>query len=161
MAEVWTQPDSPPPPLFVNAPERDFVKQINDEFAERIVGQQITYFPIDLEHTNFDELYGEAIEKNFLPPIRIFASIAWEGYETTSDNFSTERRSSIVVHFYSRRLREDQEVEVRIGDFVSYNKTFYEIVSLDEPRLLFGQEEKPVEIEAKCIKARWGQFNAE
>ena len=35
----WTQPASPPPPLFVGRAERDFVKQINDEIIEHVVGQ--------------------------------------------------------------------------------------------------------------------------
>ena len=31
MANKWTQPDAPPPPLFTGAKERDLVKQVNDE----------------------------------------------------------------------------------------------------------------------------------
>ena len=31
---TWTQPTSPPPPLFVGKAERNFVKQINDEIVE-------------------------------------------------------------------------------------------------------------------------------
>ena len=45
--------------------ERDLVKQVNDEIIERVVGQQILYFPIDIETTNYHPLYGEAIEKPF------------------------------------------------------------------------------------------------
>jgi len=62
----WTQPDAPPPPLFLGKKERDFVKQVNDELIERIIGQGIFYYPISMEHTNFHPLYGEAIEKTFL-----------------------------------------------------------------------------------------------
>ena len=43
----WEQPDAPPPPLFTGKKERDLVKQVNDEIAERIVGQQILYFAIE------------------------------------------------------------------------------------------------------------------
>ena len=55
---TWTQPTSPPPPLFVGKAERNFVKQINDEIVEKIVGQQVLYYPIDVERTNFHPLYG-------------------------------------------------------------------------------------------------------
>ena len=48
-ANKWTQPTQPPPPLFVGQAERDFVKQINDEVIEKVVGQQVLYFPIDME----------------------------------------------------------------------------------------------------------------
>ena len=65
----WSKPTSPPPPMFFGKKERDLVKQVNDEIIERVVGQQVLYFPIDIDHTNFHPLYGEAIEKTFLPPI--------------------------------------------------------------------------------------------
>ena len=61
----WTQPSSPPPPLFVGQAERNFVKQINDELIERVVGQQVLYLPIDMETTNYHKLYGEALKKTF------------------------------------------------------------------------------------------------
>ena len=47
----WTQPAQPPPPLFVGQAERNFVKQINDEVIEKVVGQQVLYFPIDIERS--------------------------------------------------------------------------------------------------------------
>ena len=156
----WTQPASPPPPLFVGKAERDFVKQINDEIIEHIVGQQILYFPIDRERTNYNDIYGEAIEKNFLPPIRVYALITWEGIETTTDSFGVDKNSSLVIHFHKRRLTEDQDLFVREGDFIAYGKVYYEIVSLQEPTRLFGQIDHRMEIAAKCIRAREGIFDA-
>ena len=55
---------------------------------------------------------------------------------------------------------EDQNVFVREGDFVQFEKLYYEIVTLEEPKLLFGQEDHKIEIAAKCIRARQGVFNA-
>jgi len=67
----WTQPENPPPPLFTGKPERDLVKQVNDELIERVIGQQVAYYPIDNDLTSYHKLYGEAVEKTFLPPIRV------------------------------------------------------------------------------------------
>ena len=61
----WSQPDAPPPPLFTGKKERDLVKQVNDELIERVIGQTIVYYPIDMGTTNFHSLYGEAVQKNF------------------------------------------------------------------------------------------------
>ena len=63
----WKQPNQPPPPLFVGQKERDLVKQVNDELIERVIGQTILYYPISNVYTDFHPLYGEAINKNFLP----------------------------------------------------------------------------------------------
>ena len=160
MSDKWIQPTNPPPPLFVGKKERDLVKQVNDELIERVIGQQVLYYPISLEHTNFHSLYGEAIEKSFLPPVRIYALVVWEGFTTETTNLGVDRRPSIVLHFHKRRLTEDQDLFVREGDFVLYCDVHYEIVTLNEPKQLFGQVDHKMEIEARCVKARRGLFDA-
>jgi hypothetical protein len=157
----WSQPDAPPPPLFLGKKEKDLVKQVNDELIERVVGQQIIYYPIDLETTNFHPIYGEAISKNFLPPIRVYALVEWNKYSTTFKNsIAIDKEEEITVHFHKRRLTEDQNLFVRDGDFVLYGTQHYEIVATSEPKQLFGQIGNAVEISAKCIRAREGIFNA-
>jgi len=156
----WTQPASPPPPLFLGEKERDLVKQVNDELIERVIGQDLLYYAISLEHTNFHPIYGEALEKSFYAPIRIYALITWQGYITETTNLGIDRKPSITVNFHKRRLTEDQNLFVREGDFVLYDKSYYEIVTLNEPRDIFGQIEHKMEIEAKCVKSRQGVFNA-
>jgi hypothetical protein len=158
--DKWSQPAAPPPPLFTGEKERDLVKQVNDELIERVIGQQIVYYPISVEHTDFHPLYGEAIKKTFLPPIRVYALVDWEGSDTTTSNFGIDRRASITIHFHKRRLSEDQDLFVREGDFVAYGDQYYEIVQIGQPRELFGQSDHKVEIVAKCIKAREGIFDA-
>jgi len=159
MSNEWEQPDSPPPPMFFGPKERNLVKQVNDELIERVIGQQVLYHPVSLEHTNFHPLYGEAIKKTFLPPVRVYALVVWKGYTTTTTNLGVDKRPAITIHFHKRRLTEDQDLFVREGDFVLYGQDYYEIVELNEPKQLFGQADHKVEIEASCIKAREGTFD--
>ena len=158
----WKKPEQPPPPLFLGEKERDLVKQVNDEIIERVVGQQILYFAIDIDHTNYHPIYGEAIEKTFMPPIRVHALVEYQGVETTyMASMGVDKLTKISVKFHKRRLTEDQDLFVREGDFVRYGDIFYEIVKLNEPKLLFGQPEHRFEIQADCIRARDGLFNAD
>ena len=156
----WEQPAAPPPPLFAGKKERDLVKQVNDELIERVIGQTILYYPIAQDKTNYHTLYGEAIKKSFLPPVRVYALVDWEGSDTTSTNFGVDRKASISVHFHKKRLTEDQNLYVREGDFVLYGKDYYEIVALSQPKELFGRTEHKMEIVAKCTMAREGLFDA-
>ena len=161
MSDDWKKPAQPPPPMFFGEKERDLVKQVNDEIIERVVGQQVLYFPIDIEHTEFPPLYGEAIEKTFLPPVRVYALVEYQGVETEYlENISLDKVTNINVKFHKRRLTEDQDLFVREGDFVRYGSIYYEIVKLTEPKLLFGQAEFRFEIQATCVRARDGLFNA-
>ena len=156
----WNKPAAPPPPMFFGKKEKDLVKQVNDEIIERVVGQQVLYFPIDIDHTNFHELYGEAIEKTFLPPVRVYARVEYGGIETKFlDNVGIDKDTPLKVMFHKRRLTEDQDLFVREGDFVRFGSNYYEITKLLEPKLLFGQEDTQFEIVAECIKARQGTFD--
>jgi len=155
----WSQPNQPPPPLFLGEKERDLVKQVNDELIERVIGQVIAYYPIDIEHTNFHSLYKEAIVKSFLPPVRVHALVDFKGEQTRTDAYGVDKVTKLEVHFHKRRLTEDQDLFVREGDFIAYGKLFYEIVSLKEPKELFGQADKRIEITAECLQAREGLFD--
>jgi len=155
----WSQPNNPPPPLFLGEKERDLVKQINDELIERVIGQTIVYYPIDLDYTNFHPLYNEAIVKSFLPPVKVHALVEFKGQETKVDKYGIDKIVKITVHFHKRRLTEDQNLFVREGDFLAYGENFYEIVTLKEPTELFGQADRRVEISAECIKSREGLFD--
>jgi len=156
----WKRPDSPPPPLFTGEKERDFVKQITDEIIERIMPQRILYYPISIEHTNFHSIYGEAIQKIFYDPIEVPCIITWEGSETTINNYGVDKESTIKIHFPKRRISEDRNLFVRVGDFVNYGSFYYEIMTLSEPRELFGQTQYKIEIIASCKRARRGLFDA-
>ena len=159
--DKWKKSEQPPPPMFLGEKERNLVKQINDEIIERVVGQQVLYFPLDIEHTNYHSLYGEAVEKTFLPPVRVHALVEYQGVETSFlEGVGIDKLTKININFHRRRLTEDQDLFVREGDFVRYGNIYYEIVKLIEPKLLFGQPEHRFEIKAECIRARDGLFNA-
>jgi len=88
--------------------------------------------------------------------------VEFQGVETTDmDNFAIDKSTKIKINFHRRRLTEDQNLFVREGDFARFGEIYYEIVKLIEPRLLFGQPESRFEIQAECIRARDGLFNAE
>ena len=159
--DKWKKLDAPPPPMFLGEKEKNLVKQVNDEVIERVVGQQILYFPIDIDHTNFHPLYGEAIEKTLLPPVRVFARVEYGGIETNFlENMTLDKKTTAKVMFHKRRLTEDQNLFVREGDFVLYGDIYYEITKLSQPRKLFGQVDQTFEISATCKRARKGLFDA-
>jgi len=154
----WAQPAAPPSPMFFGKKERDLVKQVNDELAERVVGQSIAYYPISIEASNFNDIYGEAIEKVSLPPVRVYAFVEVEN-EQTHDRYGYEYKSKLTVNFHRKRLTADQNLFVRVGDFVQYGDQFYEIVrTYNDTRYYFGQVEHKFQISAECITARAGTF---
>ena len=160
--DKWKQPEQPPSPLFTGQKERDLVKQVNDELIERVIGQEVLYFPLDIEHTNYHPLYGEALNKTYLPPISVKALVEWEGLETIyTESMGIDKMTTMTVHFHKRRLTEDQDLFVREGDMLRYGKHFYQLVKVSEPTRIFGQIEHMMEISAKCVKVRRDVFDGE
>ena len=157
----WSQPENPPPPMFTGKKERDFVKQVNDELIERVIGQEIVYYSVSLEHTKYHSLYGEAIIKTTLPPISIRALVEPEDTEISNTGFGLDKIRKITVHFHKRRLTQEQDLFVREGDYVQWDSEFYEIRYLTQPRYLFGQSGQRFEIVAQCKRVRSGVFNAQ
>lgn len=157
----WEQPEAPPPPLFTGKKEKDLVKQVTDEVMERVIGTSILYYPISVKHSDFHPLYGEAINKTYLPPVHVEVLAEWQGEETTTTGFGIDKKSAVTIHFHKRRLTEDQNLFVREGDFIQYGEQKYEIVSLGQPRQLFGQPDAKIEITAQCVRARDGTFPSE
>jgi hypothetical protein len=154
----WTQPAAPPPPMFFGEKERDLVKQVNDELAERVIGQTIAYYPVSIPESNFHPVYGESINKVTLPPVRVYAYVVVEN-EQTADRYGYEYLSKLTVNFHRRRLVEDQDLYVRVGDFVQYGDQFYEIVrTYNDTRYYFGQVDYKFQVTADCVKARKGNF---
>ena len=154
----WTQPAAPPAPMFFGKKERNLVKQVNDELAERVIGQPIAYYPISIEESNFNTVYGESIEKVCLPPVRAFAYVVVEN-EQTNERYGYEYQTKLTVNFSSKRLTADQNLYVRVGDFVQYGNFFYEIVrTYNDTRYYFGQVEHKFQISAECIRVREDSF---
>ena len=160
--DKWKQPEQPPSPLFTGQKERDLVKQVNDELIERVIGQEVLYFPLDIEHTNYHPLYGEALNKTYLPPVLVKALVEWEGLETIyADALGIDKITTMTVHFHKRRLTEDQDLFVREGDMLRYGTQFYQLVKVSAPPRVFGQIEHMMEISAKCVKVRRDVFDGE
>jgi hypothetical protein len=154
----WTQPAAPPPPMFFGKKERDLVKQVNDELVERVVGQTVAYYPVSVEESNFHDVYGEAINKITLPPVRVYAYVVVEN-EQTNEKYGYDYQTKLTINFHRRRLTEDQDLYVRVGDFVQYGEEYYEIVRLyNDTRYYFGQVEHKFQISAECVRARKGVF---
>ena len=105
--DKWTRPAAPPAPMFFGEKERNLVKQINDELSERVLGQTIAYYPISLEESNFNDIYGESKEKVSLPPVRVFAYVVVES-EQTNEKFGYEYQTKLTVNFHRTSLSESE-----------------------------------------------------
>jgi len=69
MGNDWDRPENPPPPLFLGKKERDLVKQVNDELIEKVIGQQILYYSIDMQQQTFMIYMEKLLRKTIYLPL--------------------------------------------------------------------------------------------
>jgi DNA-binding protein Fis len=141
--------------LFITPRELDFISDITKEVVKDVIGQKVYYYRARADMSEVNDLYQEAIEKVFDPPIELEALVEWNEYEQTSTNFGIDAKNNVKVSIHYRDLL-DKDVLVRVGDFFSYGPAFYEIVQCVKISKIFGQVEHTTGMRLEGKYARQG-----
>tara|TARA_R100000808_G_scaffold25097_1_gene61929 strand:+ start:55927 stop:56610 length:684 start_codon:yes stop_codon:yes gene_type:complete len=141
--------------LFITPREIDFIADINKEIVKDIIGQKIYYYHVREDLSEIHDVYEEAVNKVFDPPIEIDARVNWEPSDVTTDKFGMEYYYSIEVYLQSRDLL-DKEINALAGDFFSYGDTFFEITSVVTQGTIYGQIEHTTGVMLQGKQARIG-----
>ena len=144
--------------LFITPREIDFISDLTKEITKDVAGQKIYYYRIREDLTDVHEIYEEATEKVFDPPIEIEGLIEWSPYEVRTNRFGGEEFGTIAVYLHARDLL-DRDIVVREGDYFSYGIVFFEITSYVEDKQIYGQIEHKVGFKITGKQARAGQIN--
>ena len=145
--------------LFITPREINFINDISKEIVKDVVGQLIYYFPISYEKTKIHEIYEESPEKIFENPIAIDALVKYTPQEIRANKFGSEEYYSIEVYVQARDLL-DKQIEIMEGDFFSYGETFFEVVTVPDSNIIYGEVEHKGFVTITGKQARKGQFLA-
>ena len=143
--------------LFITPREIDFISDLTKEVVKDVIGQKVYYYSIREDLTDIHDVYEEAPDKVFDPPIEIEAMVDWQPEEIRTNRFGMEEFSTIEVYMHNRDLI-DKEINVREGDFFSYGSIFFEITSIVVDKNVFGQVEHKTGIKVTGKQARIGQI---
>ena len=144
--------------LFITPREVDLISDLTKEIVKDVIGQKIYYYRVQEEYSNVHDVYEESPEKVFNPPIEIEARVEWSSPIRTTNNFGTEAIQKISVYIQYRDMI-DRDIEIREGDYLSYGTNFFEIVTLEWDKLVFGLVEYTTGFTLSCTQARIGQID--
>ncbi len=120
--------------------KRDFnlLTKINRELLSDIVEQEILYYKFSLEDTSAN-LYGEALEKVFLSPVKLNCLITRGDQVISVDDMGPDlnRESSFA---FLRSDLEDVTVVPEVGDILNWQENFYEVDTVRENQLFVGRD---------------------
>lgn len=144
--------------LFITPREIDFISDITKEVNKDIRGQKIYYYKVRVDLTKVHDLYEEATDKVFDPPVEIDCSVEWSPQEIRTNRFGTEEHYTMSAFLHYRDLL-DREIEVLEGDYFSYGETFFEITQVIYQSTIYGQVEYKTGVQLKATQARIGQID--
>ncbi len=141
--------------LFITPREVDFISDLAKEVTKDVRGQKVYYYAVREDLTDIHDVYEEAPEKVFNPPIEIEVAVEWQPAKITTGRYGSEETYTISAYFHSRDLL-DRDIVVRVGDYFSYGQEFYEITSALTEKQVYGQIEHNVGVKVMGVQARRG-----
>ena len=146
--------------LFITPREIDLISDITKEIHKDVIGQVVYYYSVREDVTKVHDIYEEAPEKIFDPPVEIDARLEWQAKEISTDRFGHHAVMSMTVYLHYRDVI-DRGLEIREGDYLSWGDNFFEITTSKYDSILFGQIEHVTGYVLTAKTARKGQIDVQ
>ena len=143
--------------LFITPREIDFIADITKEITKDVIGDVIYYYKVREDVSEAHDIYEEAVEKIFDPPVEIDARVQWNPKEIKTDRFGYEGIYTTEAYVHYRDMI-DRGIKLEEGDYFSYGDNFFEITSILYDKTIFGQVEHISGYTIKGKQARKGQI---
>jgi hypothetical protein len=143
---------------FIGAKEIAFINRVTAELIQAVVIQEVLYYTILAEKTHADDLYNESIKKVWSAPVKINALVFYENTTEKVGSMPPDAQFNLDVYFHKHEL-DQRNCKPKMGDFVLFGNVLFEIMSVTQPQMVFGQIENKVMTKCNCKPARKGQFN--
>jgi len=144
--------------LFITPREIDLISDLTKEIHKDVIGQVIYYYPVREDVTKVHDIYEEAIDKVFDPPIEIDARLEWQPKDISTDRFGHHSSYNITAYLHYRDVI-DRGLEIREGDYFSFGDNFFEILSTKYDSTVYGQIEHYTGYVLMGKTARKGQID--
>lgn len=111
---------------------------ISREILKDIVEQEIGYYKLSLVDTQAN-LYGEALEKVYLDPVKLNCLITRGDQVIRVDDFGPDlgREASFA---FTRQDLVDANTVPEVGDIVMWHEDYYEVDTVRENQLFMGRD---------------------
>ena len=142
---------------FITQKELDYINRVTKELVQATVGQEVLYYQIALDENDAHRVYKEAVRKTWKPPVKCNALVQWTDNAAKSGLFNLDQDIQIEVYFHKDEL-DDRNLVPREGDFVEFGQVYFEIASVAQPQITFGQIQAKVMYKCVCVASREMQF---
>lgn len=123
--------------IFGSNRDFDLLVSINRELLKDIVEQEILLYKLSIADTSTN-LYGEALEKTYLEPVKLNCLITRGDQVVEVDDFGPDlgRNASFAL---LRQDLVDIQLVPEVGDIVMWHEDYYEVDTVRENQLFYGR----------------------
>lgn len=144
---------------FITTKELSLIDKLNRELIQNFVGQEITYYAISIDATDVHDIYGESIRKSWSTPVRFNGLVSYDQGKTSSTELGLDSTYTLEAYLHTQEL-VDRNVIPREGDFIEFGQKYFEVSSVTQPQMTYGQFNHLIMTKLSCVAAREGQFAA-
>ena len=123
--------------IFGSNRDFDLLVSINRELLKDIIEQEILLYKLSIVDTSTN-LYGEALEKTYLEPVKLNCLITRGDQVVEVDDFGPDlgRNASFAL---LRQDLVDIQLVPEVGDIVMWHEDYYEVDTVRENQLFYGR----------------------
>lgn len=145
---------------FATSRELNLIKSWNKELIQGTVQQYIIYYAISSDESVIDDVYEEAVLKEYTQPVRVGARVQFEQSPTHMGGSVLDSDYQLTAWCQKDELNE-RNLNPREGDFIEYGQIVFEISSVAYDQPVYGQINDKIEVKLTCVPSREGQFKAD
>tara|TARA_B100000575_G_C22904473_1_gene525582 strand:+ start:151 stop:636 length:486 start_codon:yes stop_codon:yes gene_type:complete len=121
---------------------RDFnlLVNINRELLKDIIEQEVLIYKLSLSDTDTN-IYGEALQKTFLEPVKLNCLITRGDQVIDIDEFGPDLGREASFALLKQDL-EDINLVPEVGDILMWHEDYYEVDTVRENQLFYGRDNK-------------------
>ena len=124
--------------LFGSQRDYKLFAGINKELLSDVMEQEILYYKISLNDTSAN-IYGEALEKSYLPAVKLNCRIDTQQGQTVDDDFGSDY-TKLVDYYFLRDQLVDGNVVPEVGDIIMWHDNYYEVDTVIENQFFVGKD---------------------
>ena len=124
--------------LFGGIRDMDMFRKINKEIIYRVIDVEVLYYKFNVNDTKVN-IYDEAKNKTYYPPVLTHVLIQKEDQEWNSDDFGPNVGQPITLAFLRDELLS-LDIVPEVGDIIEHNAAMYEIDTVVQNQRFMGRD---------------------
>ena len=126
--------------LFGSTRDFNLLVNINRELLKDIIEQEVLIYKLSLSDTDTN-IYGEALQKTFLEPVKLNCLITRGDQVIDIDEFGPDLGREASFALLKQDL-EDINLVPEVGDILMWHEDYYEVDTVRENQLFYGRDNK-------------------